>query len=170
MRTNHADQIVVDEDDFVDILYQGQDVNHVVVTDSKWIEQYQHLCEFFELPVNVSWEIETQLEKEDYINQCLADWNLSQEYQTFDIESFVLSLCSTQEQRDRVRMEMHEFEKRNMILVLRWLKYFVDVMNEHNMIIGVGRGSSVASYVLFLLGVHKVDSLAYDLDIKEFLK
>ena len=54
--------------------------------------------------------------------------------------------------------------------VLRWLKYFDDTLREHNMIWGVGRGSSVASYVLFLLGVHRVDALEFELDIKEFLK
>jgi DNA polymerase III alpha subunit len=35
---------------------------------------------------------------------------------------------------------------------------------------GVGRGSSVASYCLYILGVHKVDSIKYELDIHEFLK
>jgi DNA polymerase III alpha subunit len=46
----------------------------------------------------------------------------------------------------------------------------VTVCKENNIVLGVGRGSSVASYVLYLLGVHRVDSLKYDLDIKEFLK
>jgi DNA polymerase III alpha subunit len=35
---------------------------------------------------------------------------------------------------------------------------------------GVGRGSSVASYVLFLIGVHRIDSMKYNLDYKEFLR
>jgi len=35
---------------------------------------------------------------------------------------------------------------------------------------GVGRGSSVASYVLYLLGVHRIDSMFYDLDVAEFLR
>jgi DNA polymerase III alpha subunit len=34
----------------------------------------------------------------------------------------------------------------------------------------VGRGSSVASYVLYLLGVHRIDSMFYDLDPSEFLR
>jgi len=50
------------------------------------------------------------------------------------------------------------------------LKYLVDTLRKNNVIWGVGRGSSVASYVLFLLGVHKIDSLYYNLDIEEFLK
>jgi DNA polymerase III alpha subunit len=54
--------------------------------------------------------------------------------------------------------------------VLKYLKYLVDVMTQNQLIWGVGRGSSVASFVLYKIGVHRVDSLYYDLDIKEFLK
>jgi DNA polymerase III alpha subunit len=43
-------------------------------------------------------------------------------------------------------------------------------MSEHKLIWGVGRGSSVASYVLYKLGVHRIDSLYYDLDPAEFLR
>ena len=57
-----------------------------------------------------------------------------------------------------------------MIDLLCYLKYLVDTMREHNIVWGVGRGSSVASYCLYLLGVHKIDSIKYELDIREFLK
>ena len=43
-------------------------------------------------------------------------------------------------------------------------------MRKNSVLWGLGRGSSVASYVLYLLGVHRINSLYYDLDIKEFLK
>jgi DNA polymerase III alpha subunit len=43
-------------------------------------------------------------------------------------------------------------------------------MKANNIIWGVGRGSSVASYVLYLLEVHRVDSMYYNLDIREFLR
>jgi len=46
----------------------------------------------------------------------------------------------------------------------------VDVMHDNRVIWGVGRGSSVASYVLYLLGVHRIDSMYYDLDAGEFLR
>ena len=57
-----------------------------------------------------------------------------------------------------------------MINLLYYLKYLIDTMRKNNIIWGVGRGSSVSSYVLYLLGVHKVNSLKYHLDIKEFIK
>jgi len=49
-------------------------------------------------------------------------------------------------------------------------KYFVDTMQANNVVWGVGRGSSVASYVLYLIGVHKIDSIKYNLDWQEFLR
>ena len=77
---------------------------------------------------------------------------------------------STQEQRVRVLTEIDLYQERGMIIVLKFLKYLVDICEENNIVLGVGRGSSVASYCLYLLGVHRIDSIKYDLDIKEFLK
>jgi DNA polymerase III alpha subunit len=57
-----------------------------------------------------------------------------------------------------------------MIDVLKCLKYIIDTLRNNNLIWGVGRGSSVASYVLYLMGVHKVDSIKYDLNPEEFLR
>jgi DNA polymerase III alpha subunit len=57
-----------------------------------------------------------------------------------------------------------------MLDLLRVLKYTVDTLKTNSIVWGVGRGSSVASYVLFLLGVHKIDSVKYNLDWREFLR
>jgi len=62
------------------------------------------------------------------------------------------------------------FQERNLFDLLRYLKYLVDTLRSNRMIWGVGRGSSVASYVLYLLGVHRIDSLFYQLDAREFLR
>ena len=63
-----------------------------------------------------------------------------------------------------------EFEKRDMFMLLRYLKYFVDTMRKNKVVWGLGRGSSVSSYVLYLIGVHKINSIYYDIPINEFLK
>jgi DNA polymerase III alpha subunit len=57
-----------------------------------------------------------------------------------------------------------------MFTLLKYLKYLVDTMRTHNIVWGVGRGSSVASFILFLIGIHRINSLHYDLSIDEFLK
>ena len=92
------------------------------------------------------------------------------EYKSLDIASWVLTQCTKQEQLQRCGQELLLFQDRNLFNLLRYLKYLVDVMKENNVIWGVGRGSSVASYVLYLIGVHKIDSMYYDLSISEFLR
>ena len=48
--------------------------------------------------------------------------------------------------------------------------YLVDIMQENKVIWGVGRGSSVASFVLYLIGIHKINPITHDLDWREFLR
>jgi DNA polymerase III alpha subunit len=91
------------------------------------------------------------------------------EYKTLDIEAFLVNQCP-KENYERLIEEIELFRQHNMTDLLRYLKYLVDTMREHNIVWGVGRGSSVASYCLYLIGVHKIDSIKYNLDIKEFLK
>ena len=62
------------------------------------------------------------------------------------------------------------FEKKKFINVLQFLIYFVDTLRAKNVVWGVGRGSSVASFCLFLIGIHKINPLQYDLNIAEFLR
>lgn len=97
-------------------------------------------------------------------------WYMPSEYQEMDIASLLLDQCDTDAKLQRVGQELLLYQERDMFSLLRYLKYFVDTMRKHNVVWGVGRGSSVASYVLYLIGVHKIDSMYYDLDITEFLK
>lgn len=97
-------------------------------------------------------------------------WFIPEEYLDFDIAKFVLDLCQTEEELQRAGTELILFQEREMFPLLRYLKYLVDTMRSKNIVWGVGRGSSVSSYVLFLLGVHRINSLYYDLSIDEFLK
>ena len=92
------------------------------------------------------------------------------EYKTFDVKEYCIGRCATTEQIERVKAEMTAYEERGMIPLLQWIKHFVDTCTENNIVWGVGRGSSVASFVLFLLGVHQVDSVKYNLDWQEFLR
>lgn len=70
----------------------------------------------------------------------------------------------------RVCEELYAFDERGMNNLLRYMIYLVDFMRENGIVWGVGRGSSVASYVLYLIGVHRINSIQYDLDWREFLR
>jgi len=97
-------------------------------------------------------------------------WLMPDEYLNFDIAQWVLNQCADQVELQRVAEELILFQERNLFSLLKYLKYFVDTMRKHNIVWVVGRGSSVASFVLYLIGIHKINSIKFSLDIKEFLK
>lgn len=97
-------------------------------------------------------------------------WRMPQEYKDLDIAEYILGLCREEHELQRVGKELLLYQERDLFDLLRYLKYLVDTLRKNRIVWGVGRGSSVASYVLFLLGVHKIDSLYYNLDVEEFLK
>jgi DNA polymerase III alpha subunit len=97
-------------------------------------------------------------------------WHMPEEYRQLDIAQHVLDLCKTEPELQRVGQELLLYQERDLFDLLRYLKYFVDTMRANSVVWGLGRGSSVASYVLYLLGVHRINSLYYDLPIEEFLK
>jgi DNA polymerase III alpha subunit len=99
-----------------------------------------------------------------------SNWFIPQEYRTMDILDWLYHRCPTPEIRERVVEELRLFAKHDMIPVLKTMKYVVDTLRKNNIVWGVGRGSSVSSYVLYLIGIHKIDSVKYALPIDEFFK
>ena len=87
-----------------------------------------------------------------------------------DICKWILDQCNNDQELQRCGDELIKYQERNLIELLKFLKYFVDKMKQNNVVMGLGRGSSVSSFVLYKLGVHKVNSMYYDLDIGEFLR
>ena len=107
---------------------------------------------------------------EQFDNQMQSNWLMPEQYKTMDIAQYVLNQCQGEAELQRAGEELILFQERDMFVLLRYLKYLVDTMRENNILWGVGRGSSVASFVLFLLGIHRINSCYYDLSIDEFLK
>ena len=110
------------------------------------------------------------IDVDEYHKRNQSNWHMPEKYKQLDIAEYLLKLCTTDAELQRVGTELLLYQERNMFDLLRFLVYIVDVMREQDIVWGVGRGSSVASYVLYLIGVHKIDSLYYDLDIAEFLR
>jgi DNA polymerase III alpha subunit len=95
---------------------------------------------------------------------------MSEKYSDLDIETYLLNKCNTDQEQKRVKEELELYKKFNLINLLRHLKYLKDIADENNIVWGVGRGSSCASYCLFLLKIHRVNSIEFDLDINDFLR
>jgi DNA polymerase III alpha subunit len=92
------------------------------------------------------------------------------EYYSLDIHDHVRSLCKTDEELSRVNDELMLFELSGEIDFIKYMKYLVDTMNSMNLVWGVGRGSSISVYIFYLLGVHKVDCIKYDISYDDFFK
>jgi DNA polymerase III alpha subunit len=97
-------------------------------------------------------------------------WRMPVEYQDMDIAGYVLSKCADQNELQRAGAELLEYANRDLLGMLCYLKYLTDTAKTNNIVLGVGRGSSVASFVLYLIGVHRIHSLYHDLDFKEFMR
>ena len=97
------------------------------------------------------------------------NWFMPDSYKNMDIEEYLINICP-KENYARIMEELVEYKKRNLLPLLKQMKYIVDTLRKNNVVWGVGRGSSVASYVLHLLGVHKIDSIKYDIPLNEFFK
>lgn len=152
MLTNTQEQLVEG------VLRHGPDILNKCLTDPNDISQY--LKKIDEERLNYPIPLES-------INS--SNWFIPKEYQDMDIETWLVDHCP-KEHYDRLIEELVLYRDRNFIPVLKAMKYIVDTLRKNNIVWGVGRGSSVASYVLYLIGVHKIDSIKYSIPIEEFFK
>lgn len=170
---NSYGEIVLDETALCDLVLQGRDLlnlDRVTVDPAVSLES---LIKLLEDPGSlVTWTFpddgDRSVPEYDALKQ--RNWHMPPEYKHMDIAAHVLGLCQSDAELQRVGQELLLYQQHDLFDLLRYLKYLVDLMTHNRVIWGVGRGSSVASHVLYLLGVHRVDSMFYDLDIQEFLR
>jgi len=168
MRTNVYGELIYSEQDICDYyLTEPNTTLRKILIDSeiKFSDELllEHIPEFITYK-----DSNLSIEEFDRTNQ--NSWFIPDEYKNMDIAKFVLDQCRNESELQRAGQELLLYQERDMFILLKYLKYLVDTMRQHNIVWGVGRGSSVASFVLFLLGVHKINSLYYELEIEEFLK
>ena len=170
MKYDQYGQTYTTSDELCDLLYKNPklDISLFQVEDS--IEYNRSVAELHaELDLLDSYHnIDMSVEEFDRVLQ--KNWHMPKEYKDLDIAAYVLGLCKEEHELQRVGQELMLYQERNLFDLLRYLKYLVDTLRKNNIVWGVGRGSSVASYVLFLIGIHKIDAIYYNLNIDEFLK
>jgi DNA polymerase III alpha subunit len=174
VKYNKYGQAYTTEAELCELLYKNPNLNflHFSVEDptaynssvAKTYADFQTLKQY--LPIDYKEEVPVELF--DRVMQ--ESWRMPDKYKDLDIARWVLNQCTTPEEMQRVGQELLLFQERDLFDLLRYLKYFVDTMRDNKKVWGLGRGSSVASYVLYLIGVHKINSMYYDLPIEEFLK
>lgn len=164
--------MIFDESDLCNLIMQGREpLNMKITVDPKLdIEALATVIDDPEQLIEWTFPYDSDMSVPDYDAMQQRKWFMPDKYQTMDIAEHVLNLCTTDAQLQRCGHELMLYQERGLFDLLKYLTYLVDVMHENNLVWGMGRGSSVASYVLYKLGVHRIDSMFYDLDIGEFLR
>lgn len=168
MKINSMNEIVVNENDLVEGLLTGKQVRYIVTNETEKIDTYNHFCSLFKFDDHIDYETPADT-SDKYTYNDENNWHMPDEYKQLNITDYILSICPEQN-TNRCVTELEEFKQRGMLPMLKFLVYMVNTLKNNNILWGVGRGSSVSSYVLYLIGVHKIDSIKYNLDYKEFLR
>jgi len=166
MRLDKYNNPIYNSQDIFNLLYQGKVdcLTDITVDSDKEIRQLEHISNFL---LNDFLSENISIEEFDRLSQ--TNWFMPEDYYP-NLMEMLYGMCETAEQTTRVSEELEAFIEHGMMDLLFYLKYLVDILRKNNIVYGVGRGSSVASYVLYLIGVHRVDSLKYNLDWREFLR
>jgi len=164
--------VAFDKDGLIDLLMKGSELSReLLALDSSDIHRFNKLCKEWDHPQDqLLFYKEPEISVEEWDASFQSSWFTPEPYKSMDVLDWLSSRCTTEVQIQRVAHEWMLFEQHGMTSVLNLLIYLVDNFRERKIVWGVGRGSSVASYILYLIGIHKVDSIAFDLDIGEFLK
>ena len=171
MKTDHLGIPRFTKRDLLDMIYSGHaDKVHVVLCDANDdIDKFNEAMKSEGRP-ELKTYIPLDVDQKTFDGVCQGEWFMPEEYKTLNVHNYILTKCETQEETARCAEELGEFASRNMMPLLQYMIYLVDFMRENNIVWGVGRGSSVASYVLYLIGVHRINSIQFDLDWREFLR
>ena len=169
MRLDKYSNPIFNEQEIFDALYQGYQIDP---SDFLFVQHTKDIWTLEEqLGFKLAEPVDELISVQEFDSIMQHNWNMPDEYKTLDIEEWLISQCPPWgPESTRLAEELEAYKARNMLDLLRWLKYFVDTCSKENILWGVGRGSSVASYVLYLIGVHNIDPIKYNLDWQEFLR
>ena len=159
-------QISFDGADAEELLLRGFDVSRLCFSSTPAIERHNAICQRQDKALLSTRLVLDPTTAEDRTQR----WLVVAPYHDLAIRPLLIARCERSDEVLRVNQEMDVYEAKGLEPMLRLMVMLVDHWRATGVVWGVGRGSSVASYVLFLIGVHRIDSLAYDLPFHEFLK
>jgi DNA polymerase III alpha subunit len=171
VNVNMYGQAILTSDNLRELLLQGKNISHLNVIFDDEIELFKKFqAEIISDKIIFLDAPEEKLNFDEFHSARAEEWIFPAIYQQIDVRAWLYDKCKTQPEIDRVNEEYILYEERDLVMMLRLFIYLVDYMRKNGFVWGVGRGSSVSSYILFLIGVHRVNSLLYEFDIKDYLK
>lgn len=177
MKTELRDRVLwfdgtnqVQPDRVPELILSGLHPNKIVVTQlNEDIVEFNNLSDF---------QIATNKLKNEQLDM---SWQIPEKYALLNLEEYVkqqlfavLPLDAVdngqlqQAYIKRAKDELQEIQFRGIEMLFKTLIYIVDTFKQSGTVWGVGRGSSCASLVLFVIGLHKVDPIKYNIPMSEF--
>ena len=163
-------RVILTVQDALTALLSGEKIDNWLVDDNDEVAKFKEAASYFDSMDRIQFPEKLDITPAEFHAKNRESWLMPDKYFDLDLNEMLMSRCNNDEQIKRVIEELKLYNKYNLETLLKFMVYLVDVFQENNIIWGVGRGSSVSSYVLYLIGIHKVDSIRYKLDIKDFLR
>lgn len=156
-------KIEIEPDKVAKYMIDGISLDNIVVTHSNFdVDEY-----------NKRNDIKIQTADEEVMLD--LEWNIPEYYKSLDIDNYVLEYLVSKIPHNEIDVgvlrlvnELEQVKKRNLYDFLRTIIFIIDKFKEKNVVWGVGRGSSCASYILYLMDVHLVNPLKYNIRLEEF--
>jgi len=115
--------------------------------------------------------------KKEKLEEISFKWSLPDHYKYMNVEEYLLNLSEKivkddlyEERLNRLAIEIELFKNLQLEDVLKVIIFVVDEFTRQKVTWGVGRGSSCSSYILYLIGLHDIDPVLYDIEIHDFLR
>lgn len=163
-------RVILTVNDALTALLSGKKINNWLVDDKAEVIKFCEAALYFDSEDQILFPEKITVTPEKFHLKNQETWLMPDRYLDLDLNKLLLSRCNNTEQKERVCEELELYKKYNLEILLRFMVYMIDTFRKNNIIWGIGRGSSVSSYCLYLIGVHRVDSIKYNLDIKDFLR
>lgn len=148
-----------------ELIFQGVPISKIISPEeSEDIELYNNLAD-------------VSIAKNKSENDLLDfSWQIPKSYVDINLDRYILQELSNkipdenkrEQYLKRANDELHEIRFRGIEMLFKTLIYIIDRFKKSNTVWGVGRGSSCASLVLFIIGLHRVDPVKYGIPLTEF--
>lgn len=154
----------------IEVMLRGQRLDGCIIDENQEVELFNLNSRLMDCGETVQTPPSGHIDAAEYHKNLSSTWYMPDKYKNTNVEDKLLELVHTDEERARISHEMTLYRQKGLEPLLQLVMYLVDTMRQNKIVWGVGRGSSVSSFVLYVIGLNRINPMIYDLKVEEFLK
>ena len=167
MNIDNAGQCIYSQSEVFNLIMQGIDIDDIYVEKDA---ELNDLLKSYESSDFKRYMVINDNELNSFHKLNQMDWKMPKEYfdDVYDIKETIRAKIwyGNPQYHTRIDKELEAFEHYGLLDLLKYMRYMCDTLRDRGVVWGVGRGSSVASLCLYVLGVHSVDPVKYGIDFE----